>query len=471
MFQAESEHKILTIDPFKVPENHGLTKKIYIKLAIVSAICVVFMVGEVIGGILSSSISLLTDAAHMLSDLVGFGISFLAVWLSRRPATEKLSYGFHRAEVIGGCASILLIWGLTIWLIVEAVNRVNNPEEVDGEIMMITAAGGLLANIVMGKVLHGHGHGHDHSHAHSHKHEHEPKHKHEHKHEHEQENKNKNQGGCGNEKEEGQLKELVEGNARVEQIPANLELNKPHFINSLALEIAPNTNNQEIPFENDHKGHKKHHKCVHRNHQFKLMRLFACTKTCQPKIRSEDKTIYDCCPQEKIPKPLVTQAQDHQSHENYNIKAAMLHVLGDFLQSIAVLVASIAIYFKPEVSILDPILTFIFSILVLMTTLPMMREFIGILMEGNPRGIKVKELKEEILKINELKEMHDFHVWALTSGKFALSAHIFSDEMVKTLRDATLICRKFGIFHSTIQIEQWSLKGSDDFIKCMHNLH
>lgn len=97
------------------------------KLVIVTIICFLFMGGEIVGGIISGSIAIMTDAAHMLSDVAGFTISYIAIYLGRRPASHFLSYGFHRAEILGALASIMLIWGLIIWLFVEAVKRTISP--------------------------------------------------------------------------------------------------------------------------------------------------------------------------------------------------------------------------------------------------------------------------------------------------------------------------------------------------------
>jgi zinc transporter 2 len=94
------------------------------KLLAVGSICFCFMCGEIVGGYLSGSIAIMTDAAHMLSDVAGFIISFVAVYLGRKPSNNFLSYGFHRAEILGALASILIIWGLIVWLVVEAVKRI-----------------------------------------------------------------------------------------------------------------------------------------------------------------------------------------------------------------------------------------------------------------------------------------------------------------------------------------------------------
>ena len=88
------------------------------------------MATELIGGFLANSLAIMTDAAHLFSDVSGFFISIFSIYISKIPATNSLSYGYHRAEVIGALASVVLIWALTIWLLVEAVHRIVNPEDI-----------------------------------------------------------------------------------------------------------------------------------------------------------------------------------------------------------------------------------------------------------------------------------------------------------------------------------------------------
>jgi len=128
------------------------------------------MLAELVGGLYSHSIAILTDSAHMFSDVLGFMISIFSIFLTKLPANNKMSYGYHRAEVIGALGSIMIIWALTIWLIVEAILRINNPQTIDGKLMLTIALLGLLFNIIMLKILHG-SHGHDHEHGHDPEHE------------------------------------------------------------------------------------------------------------------------------------------------------------------------------------------------------------------------------------------------------------------------------------------------------------
>lgn len=124
------------------------------KLVIVSLICFLFMGGELVGGLISGSLAIMTDAAHMLSDVASFMISYFAIYMGNRPASFKMSFGYHRAEVLGALASIAMIWGLLIWLFAEAIDRIVHPSEIDGEVMLITAVVGLACNIVSIFTLH-----------------------------------------------------------------------------------------------------------------------------------------------------------------------------------------------------------------------------------------------------------------------------------------------------------------------------
>jgi solute carrier family 30 (zinc transporter), member 2 len=133
-----------------------------------SIICITFMLVEIIGGLISNSLAILSDAAHMATDQMGLFIQVLVIFLSRRKQTAQMSYGYHRADIIGALLGVFTIWFLTYILVVEAVERFEKPQAVEGWVMILIAVLGLVANLVMLQVLghagHGHG-GHGHSHG------------------------------------------------------------------------------------------------------------------------------------------------------------------------------------------------------------------------------------------------------------------------------------------------------------------
>jgi len=130
------------------------------RLVRTAMICFIFMVVEIIGGVTANSLAILTDAAHMMSDVSSMAIAISAMRLATLPATTNYTFGFHKAEVLGALLGVQLIWVLTAVLVYQAVLRLIDPHEVDGEIMLLTAGFGLLTNISMLTVLGEHGHSH-----------------------------------------------------------------------------------------------------------------------------------------------------------------------------------------------------------------------------------------------------------------------------------------------------------------------
>ena len=114
-----------------------------------------FMVVEVVGGILASSLALLADAGHMLTDTMALALAAVAFHVSKRPADGRLTYGYQRFQILAAFVnglSLLLIVG---WILYEAVSRFLSPREVMGQTMLIVASLGLLVNIIAFVVLHG----------------------------------------------------------------------------------------------------------------------------------------------------------------------------------------------------------------------------------------------------------------------------------------------------------------------------
>lgn len=127
------------------------TRRLKLALAITS----VYFVAELVGGLLTNSLALLSDAGHMLSDIAALGLAIFAFQMARRPATTKRTYGYHRLEILAA-----LINGLALWLIVgaifhEAYRRVFDPPAVQSFGMLVVAALGLGVNLAAGFILYG----------------------------------------------------------------------------------------------------------------------------------------------------------------------------------------------------------------------------------------------------------------------------------------------------------------------------
>lgn len=113
-----------------------------------------FMVVEFVGGFLTNSLALISDAGHMLSDAAALGLSLAALIFGARKATEAKSYGYKRFEILAALLNGLVLIALAVYIMIEAVNRISEPQEVMGRNMMIIAVIGLIINIVVAWILH-----------------------------------------------------------------------------------------------------------------------------------------------------------------------------------------------------------------------------------------------------------------------------------------------------------------------------
>ncbi|XP_021949217.1 zinc transporter 2 isoform X2 [Folsomia candida] len=363
------------------------------KLWIASVLCVVFMVGEAVGGMLAGSLAVATDAAHLLTDFAGFMISLFALYISERPATKRLSYGYHRAEVIGALTSVLLIWVVTGILVYLAVQRVVLQEfEIDSSIMLITSGIGLIVNVIMGCTLHQHGHGHSHG------------------------------GGSGG---GGHTHGHSHGPAVLPADQKSAEVKNNSYVPGSVedLERAEEQASHASSGEHDESS------CSSNSTQVSISK-----------------------------------------QQNINVRAAYIHVIGDFLQSVGVFAAALTIYFQPKWTIIDPICTFLFSILVMGTTFAIIKDALVVLMEGAPKGIDFNEVRETLLSVRGVCKVHNLRIWSLSMDKIAVSAHLAvepgSHSANSILRKSSqLVKTKYGFCEVTIQIEDFN-ESMQDCRKC-----
>uniref|UniRef100_A0A3Q1BHR6 Probable proton-coupled zinc antiporter SLC30A4 n=1 Tax=Amphiprion ocellaris TaxID=80972 RepID=A0A3Q1BHR6_AMPOC len=309
-------------------------RKVMKRLIIAALLYFLFMTGEIIGGYVSNSLAIMTDAVHMLTDVVGILFSLLALWLSTKPPTKRFTFGLHRLEVVSAVLSVLLIYILTAFLLYEAVQRTVHPDfNIDGDVMLITAAVGVAVNIIMGFLLnqdghlHGHGHGHGHSHGHA--------------------ASSSQSAGSG----------------------------------------------------------------------------------------------------------------QQRAHSSLAVRAAFIHALGDLVQSVGVLIAAYVVRFKPELKLVDPICTYIFSILVLFTTFRIIRDTGVIVLEGVPWHLDTQRIKEDLLQLEDVQSVDELNVWSLTADKTAAlvhlqltpsSAHSWEDVQAKVRH---LLLHTYGLSRCTVQIQ------------------
>ena len=119
-----------------------------------------FMVVEAVGGWLSGSLALLADAGHMLTDVGAIGLSLVSAVIGSRPADEFKTYGYRRWEILAALVNGAALFAIAVWVVVEAIHRIDSPPPVRAGLLLGIAAGGLVVNIVALSILHG-GHRHN----------------------------------------------------------------------------------------------------------------------------------------------------------------------------------------------------------------------------------------------------------------------------------------------------------------------
>ncbi|KAM8737830.1 proton-coupled zinc antiporter SLC30A2-like isoform 2-T2 [Acanthopagrus schlegelii] len=303
------------------------------KLYVACAVSLVFMTGESpslvsAGGYAARSLAIMTDAAHLLTDFGSIMISIFSLWISSRPQTHSMTFGWHRAEILGMLLSVVSIWAVTAVLVLSAIQRISDGDyDIDSHIMLITSGCAVGVNVLMVLILHQSGASHGHSHG------------------------------------------------------------------------------------------------------FPSGRL----------QRDE-------------------QRQEHGHHHgNASVRAAFIHVVGDLVQSVGVLLAATIIHFWPEYKVADPICTFLFSVLVVGTTLPITKDVFRILMEGSPQDVNMSAVRELLLSVRGVTAVHSLHMWSLNMTHSLLSVHVAAEEadtQIVLMKATKLLRSEFSFSSITIQVER-----------------
>jgi cobalt-zinc-cadmium efflux system protein len=273
-------------------------------LVVSSLLCL----GELAGGWLTNSLALMSDAAHMLTDVAALALALFALWIGGRPASPQKTFGYYRAEILAALVNGVVLWVVVLFIAAEAWRRISDPPEVRAGGMLAVAVLGLLANA------------------------------------------------------------------------------------------------------------------------FVALRL-----------------------------------RSHRTH-SLNLRGAYLHVLSDLLGSVGAAVAG-AVIVLTGWNVADAIASTLIVGLILFSSWALVREAVDVLMEAVPGHIDAEALRLALERVPGTEEVHDLHVWTLTTGRYALSAHavvtgaIDDDALLGAMAD--LCAREFQIDHVTIQIEHESRRAAE----------
>jgi cobalt-zinc-cadmium efflux system protein len=275
-------------------------------LQLALALTSIYFIIEVAGGILTNSLALLADAAHMLTDVFGLGLALFAAWMSQKPATPEKTYGYYRFEILAALANAVVLFFISFYILYEAYRRFKEPPEVASLPMILVAVVGLGVNLAGMWIL-----------------------------------------------REG-------------------------------------------------------------------------------------------------------------TRESLNVQGAFLEVVSDALGSVGVIIAGL-IMLVTGWYYADPIFSVLIGLFILPRTWNLLTQAANILLEGTPAHINVGAVEQAMLAVDKVEAVHDLHVWTITSGIEALSAHVVLEEGAdpqsssRVLETVTaLLKERFGIDHSTIQVEHSS---------------
>ncbi len=154
---------------------------------------------------------------------------------------------------------------------------------------------------------------------------------------------------------------------------------------------------------------------------------------------------------------LVLLGHGH-GHDNLNVRSAFLHVLGDTLSSLGVLLGGVVIFYTGW-SRVDPLLSIIISLVIGVSSYRLLREMVDVLLESAPRGLSTDRIRQAIVNVDKVARVHDLHVWSITQGLVALSAHVVlrapNDDPHQVLTHVQNMLReRFAIAHVTLQIDR-----------------
>jgi|SRR5271169_134372 len=157
-----------------------------------------------------------------------------------------------------------------------------------------------------------------------------------------------------------------------------------------------------------------------------------------------------------------------RAHKDLNLRSILVHNFGDALSNIAIILGALLMRYT-HLNWIDPILGLAIGLLVLYSSIGILRESAHILLEGRPRGTRVEEVARAILTVADVQEVHDIHIWSLGGEHNALSCHARipdmhmdkCEEIVAAIREKV---KEFGIEHSTVQLERAGLPATSGYV-------
>eukprot|EP00742_Colponemidia_sp_Colp-10_P002492 GILJ01002656.1.p1 GENE.GILJ01002656.1~~GILJ01002656.1.p1 ORF type:complete len:716 (-),score=73.49 GILJ01002656.1:117-2237(-) len=454
-----------------------------------------FMFVEFGVGIYANSLALISDAFHMFSDVTTLIIGFIAVQLAKRQRSQRMSYGWSRAEVVGALVNSTFLVATCLAIVIEAAQKFKGSHDTDeladnAVLVMIVAGIGLAINILGLFIFGGHNHGgHGHSHGHSHEHGHSHKHgdEHEHKHDHGHGHKDKKKQKKHQHKQKEQAVIELGSKQHISLVPPHVpddhdhdhKHDHEHEHGDHKHEHAHNDKKKEKKEKHGHKhkhshdehehkhddGHKHDHDHKHEHDHEHEHEHGDCEEEIAVAGPKEVAHTHGGAHSHTGVSVVTPKKKKHShghghghSHGNMNIESAFLHVMGDALGSVVVLVSGALINYldSEERFLADPLCSLVIVAIILKSCVPLLRACVHILLQGVPLEVDLGLLTEQLLKVEGVLDIHDLHVWQLSGSKIVGSVHIVTrktDDFSRISEAVKLVLHSNGVHSSTIQPE------------------
>lgn len=457
------------------------------------AIDIAFFLVELISGFMVHSLALMADAFHMLNDIISLIIGLWAVNVAKKETTDKYSYGFVRAEILGAFFNAVFLIALCVSIILEALTRFIEPQEVTNpKLILIVGCCGLASNLVGFLVLGGHGHSHgpdDHDHDHEH----------------------------GDEHVHDSIAAAEEGRARSLSLTADkngrhIQFNEPEAGQSATrksasrsrdrrrsnsvrhsrltsmedLSIHPASFRQEIidrsksPREDeteDESSEEVDESAVdERAPLIRADRNFEGHGTISHASHGHDSHSRGSSRRPRRDSGVHTRHNHNRTksqsrkgghghnHADMGMNAMILHVIGDALGNVGVIATALIIWLTnwPGRQYADPAVSLFITLIILKSAIPLTRATSKVLLQATPDHLELSEIREDIQNLPGVVSCHHVHIWQLSDTKLVASLHIQvafpiteegGEKYMKLAKQARKCLHAYGIHSATIQPE------------------
>lgn len=396
------------------------------RITLLLVIDILFFFLELIVGYVVGSLALVADSFHMLNDVMSLVVALYAIKLTGKTADHsRYSYGWQRAEIFAALINGVFLLALCFSVSLQAVERFFNIQDVQHPLLVvIVGACGLASNIFGFFLFHEHGHSHSHSHSH------------------------------GN-KESGHVHAMhtVTDNIPIQDSSTIVRTRTGSYSSMYGYPAATRAAVSQAVQDIAQTSPGSHQRNASSSIRMVPDGSVEINITEIPKLDHKQDQI-----ESSTPLPSGHGHSHGHSHGSMNMRALMLHVMGDALGNIGVIVTGLIIWLTTWSGrfYLDPAVSLIITIIIFASALPLVRNASLVLLQGVPHTVSLEEVRDSILKVDGVLSVHELHIWQLSESKIVASVHVMASrnhDFMPIAADIRKAMHLNGIHSSTIQPE------------------